>query len=151
MGIKSNGGLDRMIGILGRLESTNWAEVAAPAMDAYMRQQLAAGNTPEGEPWVQTKKGARALKGAASAFKLFTTGQAVVMKVGGGATSRYAFHHFGAQLKPARRQLPRGKLPGRLGDAIRAGCGLQFKAITKAGKRGAAYYAKRAAKGGKAK
>jgi hypothetical protein len=142
-GIKSDGGFEGMQAILqGLAQGVSAAEVA-PQVDAFMRGQLAAGLTPEGQAWPAKEDGGKPLKGAAAAYEQQVSGNAIVMQIGGGAKSRYAFHHFGAQEKPVRRQLPQGRMPARLGDAIRAGFVTWFQAKTKAGKRGYAYYRKR--------
>lgn len=139
-GIKGDGGLDAMIASLRAIEGMPWAQVAAPAVEAFMREQLAAGQTPEGQPWLAKKDGGRPLAGAAAAYEQRVSGSAIIMRIGGGDKSRYVFHHFGAQGKPIRQQLPAGQLQARLGNAIRAGLVTPFKAATKAGKRGYAYY-----------
>ena len=105
---------------------------AAANVDAFMRSQLAKGESPEGEKWKPTKKGTKPLKGAANAYMQSVVGKSIVMKVLG----RYAFHHFGAGDNPSRPQLPTGAMPAKLGNAIRAGLADDFKAKTKAGKTG---------------
>jgi hypothetical protein len=142
-GIHSDGGLDAMIASCRALENVPWAAAAAPQVDAFMRARLGAGQTPEGQPWQKKKDGGQPLKGAAAAYEQRVSGSAIIMQIGGGEKARYAFHHFGAQEKPVRRQLPEGAMPARLGDAIRAGLVTPFQAATKAGKRGWAYYRKR--------
>lgn len=138
-GIKSDGGLEAMIASMRALEQGMTAAEVAPDVDAYMRGKMAAGQTPEGQDWQKTKDGRTPLRGAAKDYEQRVSGNAIVMLVKG----RHAFHHFGAQGQPVRRQLPEGALPARLGDAIRAGAVTWFKAKTKAGKRGYAYYRKR--------
>lgn len=139
-GIKGDGGLEAMIASCKALEGASWASSVGPAVDSFMRGRLAAGQTPEGESWPVTKEGHKALAGAAEAYEQHVSGNAIIMKIGGGAKKRYAMHNFGAQEKPVRRQLPAGKMPARLGAAIRAGLVSQFEAATRAGKRGYAYY-----------
>jgi hypothetical protein len=139
-GIKSDGGFEAMQALLHGLASGVSAIEVSPQVDAFMRSQLAAGLTPEGQAWQAKEDGGKPLKGAADAYEQRVSGNAIIMQIGGGAKSRYAFHHFGAQEKPVRRQLPQGRMPARLGDAIRAGLVDWFKASTKAGKRGYAYH-----------
>jgi hypothetical protein len=137
--IKDDGGLDRMQAIL-----QNWANLSArdvaPEVDSFMRGQLAKHQTPEGDPWQENQKGEPALPGADAAYTQRVSGNAIVMEIGGGEKSKFAFAHFGAKGDPVRRQLPKGTMPARLGDAIRAGLVKWFKATSKAGKRGYAYY-----------
>ncbi len=128
-----------MIASLRALESAQWAPAAAPQIEAFLRQQADAGRTPEGEPWPKRQAGGKALRGAAGALEVRVSGEAVIARISG----RYAFHHFGAQGKPERRQLPLGRMPKELGNAIRLGLVDVFRAKTKAGKRGYAYYARR--------
>ncbi len=143
MSITSDGGFEAMLASMRELATNGLPIVTAAAnVDAFMRGQLAKGETPEGKPWKPTKKGTKPLKGAPSAYMQNVVGKSIVMKVMG----RYAFHHFGAGDNPAREQLPTGTMPKELGNAIRQGLVDDFKAITKAGKVG---YRKFRAKGGK--
>ena len=131
--ITSNGGFEQQIAMLRDLAANGLSMTAAAAnVDAFMRSQLAKGQTPDGKTWTPTKKGQKPLKGAAAAYMQSVVGRSIVMKVLG----RYAFHHFGAGNNPARPQLPTGAMPQQLGNAIRAGLVDDFKAKTKAGKRG---------------
>jgi len=137
----SDGGFERMLASLRNLAANGLPMTTAAAnVDAYMRSQLAKGETPEGERWKATKKGTKPLKGASSAYMQTVVGRSILMKVLG----RYAFHHFGAGYSPERRQLPIGTMPKQLGNAIRAGLVEDFKATTKAGKAG---YSRLRAKG----
>lgn len=142
-GIRSDGGFEAMMASMRELAVNGLdIRVAASNVDAFMRGQLAKGETPEGKKWVPKKSGDRPLKGAASAYMQTVVGRSIVMKVLG----RYAFHHFGAGYNPARPQLPEGRMPKELGNAIRQGLVDDFKAKTKAGKRGYAYYKARGMK-----
>lgn len=138
-GVRSDGGFEAMQAILQGLAQGVSAVEVAPSVDAFMRGQLAAGQTPEGERWQLTEDGRVPLRRAADEYQQRVSGNTIVMRIRG----RHAFHHFGAQGKPVRRQLPAGKMPARLGDAIRAGFVDWFVAKTKAGKRGYVYYRKR--------
>lgn len=141
--IRSDGGYEGMIASIRELAARGLSiQVAAANVDAFMRDQLAKGQTPDGKTWQPTKKGTKPLKGAPSAYMQSVVGRSIVMKVLG----RYAFHHFGAGDNPAREQLPTGAMPKELGNAIRAGLVDDFKAKTKAGKMG---YKKFRAAGGK--
>lgn len=129
----SDGGFQSMIATLGDLATNGLPMTAAAAhVEAFMRGQLAKGQTPEGEPWPQTKKGKKPLQGAPNAYMQTVVGRSIVMKVLG----RYAHHHFGSGYSPERRQLPKGRMPAKLGNAIRAGLVDDFRAKTKAGKIG---------------
>jgi hypothetical protein len=137
--IRSDGGLDRMKAILQGISELSAVDVA-PQVDTFMRGQMEAGETPEGEPWqVRKRDGGKPLRRAAANYEQRVSGNTIVMRIRG----RHAFHHFGAQEKPVRRQLPEGSMPKELGNAIRLGFVDAFKARTKAGKRGYAYYRKR--------
>lgn len=141
--IRSDGGFEQMIAIMRGLAANGLPMATAAAnVDAFMRSQLAKGESPEGKKWATTKKGTKPLKGAPSAYLQTVVGKSIVMKVMG----RYAFHHFGAGYSPAREQLPTGTMPKELGNAIRAGLVEDFKAATKTGKRGYRYYKARGMK-----
>lgn len=141
------GGYEAMMASMRALADQGLSiEAAASNVDAFMRGQLAKGETPEGQPWPKKKNGEKALSGAAAAYQQRIVGRAIVMKIGGGDKARYAHHHFGSGYNPARRQLPEGRMPPKLGQAIRQGLVDDFKAKTKAGKRG---YAAMRAKGAK--
>lgn len=139
--VRSDGGFEAMLASMKALAAEGLSiQAAAANVDTYMRGQLAKGETPEGEKWKPTQKGARPLKGAASAYMQSVVGRSIVMKVLG----RYAFHHFGTGYLPSRRQLPEGRMPKEMGNAIRQGLVDDFQAKTKAGKMG---YARVRAKG----
>lgn len=93
---------------------------AAPAVGemllAEFQRTANAGTTPEGEPWPPTKKGNKPLAGAAAALQLVVSGNVIIIKI----TDHHVFHQFAAGV-PARRMLPSGGLPDRLGNAIRLG------------------------------
>lgn len=133
MTIKSDGGFEAMLASMRALASSGLSMLAAAGhVETYMRTTLGQFKAPNGETWKLTKKGQTPLKGAAAAYMQSVVGRSIVMKVLG----RYAFHHFGAGNNPARPQLPTGAMPQQLGNAIRAGLVDDFKAKTKAGKRG---------------
>lgn len=143
MTIKSDGGFERMLGIMRNLAANGLPITTAAAnVDAFMRAQLAKGESPDGKKWPDTKNGTKPLKGAASAYMQSVVGRSIVMKVMG----RYAFHHYGAGYSPAREQLPVGTMPKELGNAIRSGLVDDFKATTTAGKRGYGYHRARGLK-----
>ena len=131
--IRSDGGFEGILASMRELAANGLSmQAAADNVDAFMRSQLAKGQTPDGKTWQPTKKGTKPLKGAPSAYMQSVVGRSIVMKVLG----RYAFHHFGAGNNPAREQLPTGAMPKELGNAIRAGLVDDFKATTQAGKTG---------------
>jgi hypothetical protein len=143
MTIRSGGGFEAMLASMRELATNGLPMTTAAAnVDAFMRSQLAKGETPAGEKWKGTKKGTKPLKNAPNAYMQTVVGRSIVMKVLG----RYAFHHFGAGYNPAREQLPVGAMPPQLGNAIRQGLVDDFKAKTKAGKRGYSYYRARGMK-----
>lgn len=144
--IKSDGGLERMRAILQGVATGITAASAAPAVDGFMRGQMQRGETPEGAAWPLTQDGRVALRGAAAAYEQTVSGNALIMRIGGLGKKRYVIHNFAAGDQPERRQLPAGKIPMKLGQAIRAGLITDFQAITKAGKRG---YASTRARGQK--
>jgi hypothetical protein len=131
--IRSDGGFEAIIATMRDL-ATNGLPMASAAarVETYMRTTLGQFKAPDGKSWVLTKKNSKPLKGAANAYMQNIVGRSIVMKVMG----RYAFHHFGAGHSPARPQLPEGTMPKELGNAIRQGLVDDFKAKTKAGKRG---------------
>lgn len=111
------------------------AAQAAPAVKdavvAWLRAELAAGRSPAtGQAWQPKADGSRALKGAAGKLSAVVVGTTIVVSL----AAPEVFHHFGAQGKPRREQLPRGVLPFKLGDAIRRGLVPPFRKATK-GKR----------------
>lgn len=139
--IRSNGGFEAMLASMQTLAAEGLSiQSAAANVDAFMREKLAKGETPEGEKWKLTQKGTKPLKGAPSAYMQSVVGRSIVMKVIG----RYAFHHFGTGYLPPRRQLPEGRMPAEMGNAIRQGLVDDFNAKTKAGKVG---YARMKARG----
>ena len=93
---------------------------AAPAVGemllAEFQRTANAGTTPEGEPWAPTKAGNRPLANAAASMQLVVSGNVIIIKI----TDHHVFHQFGAG-SPARRIIPAGGLPDRLGNAIRLG------------------------------
>lgn len=136
MTITSNGGFEAMLASMRNLASSGLSmAAAAPYVESYMRTTLGQFKAPNGELWKLTKKGQKPLKGAAGAYMQSVVGRSIVMKVMG----RYAFHHFGAGDNPIRAQLPTGTMPPKLGNAICMGLVDDFKAKTKAGKRGYSY------------
>lgn len=107
------------------------AKEAAPAIRdlvlATLREDLSAGRSPAtGASWAEKKDGGRALKNAAAAISAALSGTTIVVSLG----APEVFHHFGAQGKPRREQLPRGVLPFKLGDAIRKGLVEPFRKKT---------------------
>jgi hypothetical protein len=145
MSIRSDGGFEAMLVSMRELATNGLPMTSAAArVEEFMRGTLKKRQTPEGDLWPLTDDGKPALAGAADAYEQNVVGKDIVMKVGGGEKKRYAIHNFGAGYQKVRRQLPKGKIPQKLGNAIRAGLVDDFKAITMAGKVG---YAKMRAKG----
>ncbi len=86
------------------------AKVAAPRVEAAVREQVAAGLDPEGRPWPATKDGRRPLVHAADAVHVEARGDIIVIVLRG----KEVFHHFGTGRIPARRIIPDGEVPERL-------------------------------------
>lgn len=133
--------LDGMIATLrGMAEPSQYVTAAARTIETHLRGTIAAGQAPDGTPWKpRVLDGGKPLKNAADGLSVRVAGRNVIVSIKG----RWTFHHFGAQGKPTRRVIPWQALPTKLGNAIRAGFVEPFKAASKAGKRGYAYYRKR--------
>lgn len=94
------------------------APEAAKRVEASLRATATAGQTPDGVAWAPKKRGGgRAMVNAAAAITVKAVGGAVLIVLRGVEV----FHHFGAAGKPARPVIPQGRMPKRLGDAIRLG------------------------------
>lgn len=78
------------------------AERAARGIDTALKKTLDAGTSPEGKPWLPTKKdGKRAYKGAAAKLRVKAEGNLIVTSISGGE----AYGHYAAGV-PERQMLP---------------------------------------------
>lgn len=93
--------------------------VLGGAILAQLQATAAAGQAPDGAAWAPKKTGGRAMVNAAAALSMSVVGKVILVKL----TGPEVFHHFGVGGKGrvARRILPTGGLPDRLGNAIRKG------------------------------
>lgn len=110
--------LDEMIATFRALEKLpeDVAKAAAPGVEAAVKQTTAAGQAPDGTPWLPKKDGGRALVNAAAAVTGKAVGSVIVVAVRGVE----AFHHYGAGV-PRRQIIPDpGTLPPRVAEAVRA-------------------------------
>ena len=84
------------------------APIVARELQGVIAENIAAGRTADGEPWLLTKKGEQPLRGAAKAVEASASGSRVVLTVSGPE----ALHHLGrAKGGIAREILPRKTLP----------------------------------------
>ena len=98
------------------------ASLAASAIDAYLRKQIAAGQAPRGAPWKLTKKGEVAKLG--SKMSVSAVGPAVLVTLRG----KSFLHHTGrARGRITRTVIPKQQLPDELlqqiGDIMNEQCG----------------------------
>lgn len=99
-------GLEEMIDAhrsLGRLDERT-AEIAAPLLEQALKGTAAAGQSPAGGAWAPTKKGARAMAGAAKAIAVKAYGKIVRVAL----TGPEVFHHYGVRGEPRRPVIPDG-------------------------------------------
>jgi hypothetical protein len=104
------------------------AKESAPLVEAASKATAAAGTTPSGKPWVQTKAGGRALKNAANAVTAEALGPVVQIRVDGVE----AIHHAGTKKDPQRQIIPSGgdSIPAGVADALVAGSTKAFQRMT---------------------
>lgn len=118
-------GLESIDDMIAKIRSTPEmvkasVQVLGEAILQQIKSTAAAGTTPDGKPWAPRKKdGGRAMVNAAAALSLTVLDNVILIKL----TGPTAFHHWGAGGKGriARRVLPSGGIPDRLGNAIRKG------------------------------
>lgn len=111
--------LDAMIGrINGLADGPAYAQAAKQRTDAFLQEQLGAGLDPNtGKPFPPTLAGKKAMKTAPSQPKTRLAGMAVIVYLGG----HYVYHLFASGRRVARRAIPQGSMPDKLGQAIRQG------------------------------
>ncbi|WP_437279343.1 hypothetical protein WME90_01945 [Sorangium sp. So ce375] len=124
--------LERMISAVQ--EFARLPELAAPIAAQKVGEELhrtaSAGQAPDGTAWAPRKKdGGRAMANAAKAIAVRAVGTVILILLRGPEV----FHHFGAQGKEARRVIPSGTLPAKLGNAIRLGFVPPFRQRVKGG------------------
>lgn len=104
------------------------AELAAPRLEEAIRRTAAAGTTPEGEPWAPTKKGGRAMRGAAGHITAKAYGSTVRIKL----ETADVFHHYGrGETEPRRRVIPDpGTRPAAVDAAVKAATAEAFAELT---------------------
>ncbi|WP_438041441.1 hypothetical protein [Sorangium sp. So ce128] len=124
--------LERMIS--AAQEFARLPELAAPLAAQKVGEELhrtaSAGQAPDGTPWAVRKvDGGRALKNAAKAIAVKAIGTVILITL----TGPEVFHHFGAGGKPVRRVIPLGRLPEKLGNAIRLGFVPPWRQLVKGG------------------
>lgn len=95
--------LEEMIASARRLERLNEraAEIAAPLLEARLKASATAGTTPDGKAWAPTKRGARAMPGAAKAISVRAIGPTIRVTLEGVEV----FHNFGRPGHEERRQI----------------------------------------------
>lgn len=133
MTIVSNGGFEQQLAILRDLAANGLSmQSVAVRTEALMVETLDQGVSPEGEVWVKKKDGSRPYKNASKRFSQNIVGRSIVMKM----AQPDAWGHWGTGYIKRRGMLPSKGIPMKLGNAIRAGLVDDFRAKTKAGKRG---------------
>lgn len=94
---------------------------AAPIIAAKCKEasdsELSAGHGLGGDEWAPKQDGSAPLVNAAAAVTVTAVDNVIVFRL----AAPEVYHHYGAGGKPQRPILPRGDLPDRLGNAIRAG------------------------------
>lgn len=146
----SIGGIEQcteMVDVLRALESSGPDMAAAGTAALYnaVGTIVASGKDPNtGAEFAPTKKGTKALQHAAGALSFRIAGNVGFLVLSG----HHTFHFFGTGYLPRRRANLQGRLPARMGDAIRAGLAPVFQAKTKKGKIGTKRYDAWAAKRG---
>lgn len=126
---------DAMANILRDLMNSGAEMVQAGTQSLFnaVQRDVAAGLDPNtGQPFAPTKEGKPALKNAASGLSWRVVGNVGLLVL----TKHYVFHFFGTGYLPKRRANLQGRLPARMGDAIRQGMVPVFEAKTKRGKIG---------------
>jgi len=93
------------------------ARQAAPLIEEVVKENAAAGVTPDGKPWPTKKDGTRALPNAASAVTAKAVGALVVVKLVGA----YVFHQLFKADDRRREILPEGGagVPPRIAEKLR--------------------------------
>ena len=124
--------LDEIIDSLRALGASDLgARIASKAVahvEVALKRTLDAGQTPEGEPWVERKKGGRAYANASSRIEVKAHGDLIRVTLRGPEV----FGHFGAGL-PVRRMIPEAGagIPQSISEAITLGARDALKEVTR--------------------
>jgi hypothetical protein len=110
--------LDAMIATIKKLPDLG--KQAAPdvarAVETELQRTIAAGTTPDGEPWKLTKDGDRPLTGAAKAVAVVAVDTTVFVRL----TGPEARHHLGRGRGGVTREvIPTKAIPAKMASAIR--------------------------------
>ena len=124
-GIRGVDSLDALIKrIDGLADGPAYAQAAKTRTDAFLAEQLGAGLDPNtGKAFPPTLAGKKAMKSAPSQPKTRLAGLAVIVFLGG----HYVYHLFASGRRVARRAIPQGSMPDKLGLAIRQGMVTVFR------------------------
>lgn len=127
--------LDAMIATISKLPELGKraAGDVALAVEAELHPTIAAGTTPDGEPWRPTKDGGRPLTGAAKALAVVPVGTTIYIRL----TGPEARHHLGrGRGGIAREVIPTKRIPTAMATAIRVVLARHFEQMTKGASRG---------------
>lgn len=102
------------------------APVIAQKFEEQLRRNIAAGKTPDGQPWEPTEEGKPALRGAGKALRASADGTVIVAELNGPE----ALHHAGRAKGGVKRQiLPDREIPDPLNAAIKETLGDKFREV----------------------
>ena len=109
------------------------AEIAAPLLEAALKSTAAAGQSPSGGAWAPTKKGGRAMAGAAKAIAVKAYANVVRVVLSGPEV----FHHYGVRGEPRRPVIPDagGEIPPVVADVLDKASGKAFEQLAGGGRR----------------
>lgn len=121
--------LDELADAFRKLETfpQDAAKIAAPLVDAALKETARAGTDPLGNPWPPKKDGGAPLKNAADHITTKAVGTVVQATLQGVEV----FHHYGAGV-PRRQILPDpGTIPPRVEKALRKAADQAFDKATR--------------------
>lgn len=121
--------LDAMIATIKKLPELG--KLAAPdvavAVENELQRTIAAGTTPDGEPWKLTKDGDKPLTHAAKALTVVAVDRTIFIRL----TGPEARHHLGrGRGGVVREVIPTKQIPAKMADAIRSVLARHFTAAT---------------------
>lgn len=96
---------------------TTMAQRMVPVIHGALAEAANSNRSVMGETWKPTKRGNKPLAGVMSAVTVKAIDSVVLITM----TGYHVFHEFGARGTPARRLLPHGGIPDRIGNLIRKG------------------------------